>query len=161
MTGTPSAPPAVPPPTDREIVVTRLLDAPRALVFDAWTDAAHISAWWGPRGFTTTTHEMNVRPGGVWRFVMHGPDGVDYRNRVVYTEVARPERLVYAHRGEGVDDHGEFHVTVTFTEEDGRTRVVLRMQAASVAECERMKAFGAIEGGHQTLERLGEYLAAR
>lgn len=69
---------------DREIVITRVFDAPREQVFDAWTDSEHVSQWWGPNGFTTTTHEMDVRPGGVWRFIMHGPDGVDYKNRIVY-----------------------------------------------------------------------------
>jgi uncharacterized protein YndB with AHSA1/START domain len=75
---------------DREIVVTRVFDAPRELVFDAFTDPAHISNWWGPDGFTTTTHEMDVRPGGTWRFVMHGPDGVDYDNIIVYREITSP-----------------------------------------------------------------------
>jgi uncharacterized protein YndB with AHSA1/START domain len=79
--------------TDREIVTTRVFDAPREMVFDAWTDPKHIGQWWGPIGFTTTTHEMDVRPGGVWRFTMHGPDGRDYKNRIVYTEIVRPERL--------------------------------------------------------------------
>ena len=80
----------------REIVITRLIAAPPELVFDAWTDPKQIGRWWGPNGFTTTTHSMDVRPGGVWRFVMHGPDGRDYQNKIVYREVKRPERLVYA-----------------------------------------------------------------
>jgi uncharacterized protein YndB with AHSA1/START domain len=79
---------------DREIVITRLIDAPPERVFDAWTDAAQVVQWWGPRGFTATTHKMDVRPGGVWRFVMHGPDGRDYQNKITYLEVVRPERLV-------------------------------------------------------------------
>ena len=73
-----------------EIVTTRLLNAPRALVFEAWTDPHHVAQWWGPNGFTNTIHEMDVTPGGVWRFVMHGPDGVDYPNRIVYIEVVNP-----------------------------------------------------------------------
>jgi uncharacterized protein YndB with AHSA1/START domain len=66
-----------------------------ARVFDAWTDPKQITQWWGPAGFTTTTDEMGVKPGGVWRFVMHGPDGTDYKNKIVFIEVVRLERLVY------------------------------------------------------------------
>ena len=76
--------------TDREIATTRIFDAPRELVFQAWTDPARIARWWGPRGFTTSTYAMDVRPGGVWRFCMHGPDGVDYENQITYVEVEEP-----------------------------------------------------------------------
>jgi uncharacterized protein YndB with AHSA1/START domain len=91
--------------SDRDLVIERIFDAPRQMVFDAWTDPETIGQWWGPRGFTTTVHEMDVRPGGVWRFTMHGPDGTDYPNRVVYDEVVAPERLVYTH---GADDDSGF-----------------------------------------------------
>jgi uncharacterized protein YndB with AHSA1/START domain len=99
---------------DREIVLSRLLNAPRELVFAAWTDPTQVVQWWGPRGFTTTSHEMSVTPGGVWRFVMHGPDGRDYKNKIIFTEVVKPERLVYRHAGEGEHEDVRFHVTVTF-----------------------------------------------
>ncbi len=143
---------------DREIVVTRVFDAPRELVFEAWTDPEQVVQWWGPFGFTTTIHEMDVRPGGVWRFVMHGPDGTDYNNHVVFEEVVKPERLVYRHGGGEENDIKEFHVTVTFDEDDGKTRLTLRLVAESPAERDRMVEFGALEGGKQTLERLAEYL---
>ena len=146
---------------DRELVITRLLDAPRELVFDTWTDPAHIGQWWGPDGFTTTTLEMDVRPGGRWRYVMHGPDGVDYPNRMVYREVVRPERIVYDHGDDVEHDPAQFHVTVTFAEEGGGTRLTSRMLFASAEQCEKMKEFGAIEGGNQTLARLDEYLKGR
>ena len=87
-------------PTDREIVLSRLIDAPQELVFDAWTDPEQVGQWWGPSGFTTTTHKMEVKPGGVWRFVMHGPDGRDYQNKITYLEIVPPERLVYRHGGD-------------------------------------------------------------
>ena len=80
---------------DREIIATRVFDAPRELVFKMWTDPKHVGRWWGPRGFTTTIHEMDVKPGGIWRLTMHGPDGRDYKNKVVFLEVEEPERLVY------------------------------------------------------------------
>ena len=144
---------------DREIVLTRVLAAPRELVFTVWTDPKHISQWWGPRGFTTTTHEMDARPGGIWRFLMHGPDGTDYPTKIVYTEVVKPERLVYAHGDDNGSDSREFHVTVTFTESAGQTVVTMRMLFATAEERNQTAAFGAIELGNQTLERLAEHLA--
>jgi uncharacterized protein YndB with AHSA1/START domain len=83
----------------RSIVITRVIDAPRDIVFEAWTDPKHLAEWWGPTGFTTTTSKFEMRPGGIWRFVMHGPDGRDYQNRVTYHEILRPERIVYSHGG--------------------------------------------------------------
>src|SRR5437879_5935817 len=79
----------------RSIVGTRVFDAPRALVFSAWTDPKHLAQWWGPNGFTTTTHAFDFRPGGVWRFVMHGPDGRDYQNRIIFDEIVPPEHIAY------------------------------------------------------------------
>jgi uncharacterized protein YndB with AHSA1/START domain len=111
---------------DHEIVITRLIEAPRALVFDAWTKPEHIGKWWGPRGFTTTTNSMDVRPGGEWRFIMHGPDGTDYKNRIVYVEVVKPERLVYNHSGEEDDEDEKFQTTVTFLDPGGTTEVIMR-----------------------------------
>jgi uncharacterized protein YndB with AHSA1/START domain len=147
-------------PSDREIVFTRLFDAPRELVWEAWTDPQQVVQWWGPRGFTTTTHEMAVRPGGVWRFIMHGPDGTDYPNKIVYTEVVPPERLAYTHGSDDGDESGQFQVTVTFTDQDGKTRLTMRSLFASAEERDKVvKEYGAIEGGNQTLDRLAEHLA--
>jgi uncharacterized protein YndB with AHSA1/START domain len=146
--------------SDREIVATRLFDAPRERMFQLWTDPAHLGKWWGPRGFTTTTHAMDVRPGGEWRFVMHGPDGTDYQNRISYIEVVSPERLVYRHSGDEGTDPVRFHVTVTFAAEAGKTRLTTRMvfdrpeDRTLVAE-----KYGAIEGLRQTLDRLEELVA--
>ena len=148
--------------SDREIVVARIVDAPRELVFKAFTDPKHIGTWWGPDGFTNTIYEMDVRPGGVWRYMMHGPDGVDYPNKVVYIEVLKPERLVYDHGSDVPDlqnDPHRFHVTITFTEQEGKTHVAMRSLFATAEECEAVKKFGAIEGGKQTLNHLVEYLA--
>jgi uncharacterized protein YndB with AHSA1/START domain len=147
---------------DREIVTTRLLNAPRELVFDAWTDPKHVVKWWGgPRGFRTTTHEIDVRVGGKWRFTMHGPDGVDYPNRTVYEEVVRPERLVYSHGGNKPGDADvAFRVTVTFEDVGGKTRLTMRSVFPSVEERERVvRDYGALEGAHQHLGRLGQYVA--
>jgi len=142
---------------DREIVFTRRLDAPRELVFRVWTQAEHVGRWWGPRGFTTTTHEMEVAPGGLWRFVMHGPDGTDYDNTITYREIAPPERLVYDHGEQGAP--GFFRVKVIFEAQNGTTRLTMRMLFESVAERDFVvEKYGAIEGGNQTLDRLAEYL---
>ena len=147
--------------SEREIVITRTFAAPRDLVFRAWTDPEQVSRWWGPRGFTTTTREMDVRPGGVWRHVMHGPDGTDYDNRIVYTEVVEPERLVYSHDAGEDDDPYRFQVTVTFAERAGKTELTMRSLFGSVAARDYVvKEFGAIEGGLQTLDRLAEHLAS-
>lgn len=146
---------------DREILISRVFDAPRELVFKAWTDVRHISEWWGPNGFTTTTSNMDLRPGGDWRFVMHGPDGRDYNNRVRFLEVAEPERLVYEH-GDYDDSEVEplnMHVTVNFDEQDGKTELTLRMRFITVEERDRVvREYGAVEGGQQTLERLAEHI---
>jgi uncharacterized protein YndB with AHSA1/START domain len=146
-------------PTKPDLVITRVLDAPRELVFAVWTDPERVPRWWGPRGFSTTIHEMDVRPGGVWRFIMHGPDGIDYKNKVVFHEVVKPERLVYSH-GEDEDGAETFHVTATFADQDGKTHLTLRALFATREERDRHLDFGAIEGGNQTLDRLAEHLAA-
>ena len=145
---------------DREIAATRVFDAPRELVWKVWTDPEHVAKWWGPDGFTTTTHSMEVKPGGVWRFVMHGPDGRDYQNKITYLEVVKPERLVYKHGGDKEVEPVNFHVTVTFREQDGKTRLDMRMIFPSAkARDHVIETYGAFEGLKQHLGRLGEYLA--
>lgn len=144
---------------DREIIVTRLFDAPRELVFEAWTNPKHIPHWWGPKGFSTTVHEMDVRPGGVWRLTMRGPDGRDYKNRIVFIEVAAPERLVYKHEPEPGTEPVSFQTTVTLAECGDQTEVTVRMLFSSPqARDHVVKTYGAIEGLKQTLGRLGEHL---
>jgi uncharacterized protein YndB with AHSA1/START domain len=110
---------------DREIVIARLIDAPPARVFDAWTDPQQVVQWWGPRGFTTTTSKMDVKPGGLWGFVMHGPDGRDYQNRITYLEVVKPERLVYKHGGDEDLEPVSFQTTVTFVPQGSKTMVTM------------------------------------
>src|SRR5919108_3868836 len=80
---------------DREIGVTRTIEGPRRIVFEAYADVAHLSEWWGPNGFTTTTRSFEFRPGGVWEFIMHGPDGIDYPNRIEWRGIVPPGRIVY------------------------------------------------------------------
>ncbi len=144
----------------REVVISRAFDAPRELVFEAWTRAEHLAKWWGPRGFSTTTHALDFRSGGSWRLTMHGPDGVDYPNRIAYDEIVAPERIVFSHHG-GIDGvPALFQATVTFVEEGERTRVTMRQVYRSAAERDAVvEKYGAIEGGKQTFERLAELLA--
>lgn len=142
-----------------ELVFTRIYDAPRALVFDAWTDPRHIGKWWGPSGFTTTTNAMAVEVGGVWDYVMHGPDGTDYPGRSVYTEVVRPERLVFSNIGGRADEpHLTCEMTVTFEETGGKTTLTLRMVFPSADAAGRARELGAEEGGHESFERLAGLL---
>jgi uncharacterized protein YndB with AHSA1/START domain len=144
--------------SDTEIVASRAFDSPRPQVYRAWIEPDRVGKWWGPAGFTITTHEIDVRPGGIWRFTMHGPDGVDYQNKILYVEIAEPDRLVYDHVS-----GPRFHAVVTFGDEPiSWTRVTVRMVFESAAERDRVaEKFGAVEGLSQTLERLGEHLARR
>jgi uncharacterized protein YndB with AHSA1/START domain len=145
---------------EREIIMTRIFNAPRELVFKAWTDPQHVDNWWGPTGFQNETCEMDVRPGGVWRYVMHGPDGVDYDNKIVYAEVVQPERLVYTHGSSVEDDPAAFHVTVTFDQQGDKTLLTMRPLFATAAQRDAIVAFGAVELGQQSLGRLAEYITA-
>ena len=144
---------------DRELKFTRLFDAPRELVFEAWTNPKHLIRWWGPEGFGTTVHEMDLRPGGTWRLTMRGPDGRDYRNRIVFVEVEKPSRLVYKHDPEPGSEPVSFQTTVTFAAEGNRTRVTLHMQFPTT-EVRKLvvEKYGAVEGAKQTLGRLAAHL---
>jgi uncharacterized protein YndB with AHSA1/START domain len=141
---------------DREITTTRILHAPRELVFKAWTDPAHVAKWWGPNGFRSTIQKMDVRPGGEWLLVMHGPDGTDYKNKSVFLEVKEPERLVYDHVS-----GPKFISTVTFDDIDGLTKVTMKQVFESAADLQNViKVFHADEGGRQTLTRLETHTQA-
>ena len=143
------------------IIGSGLLDAPRELVFSAFTDPEHLAQWWGPNGFTTTTHSFEFRPGGIWRFVMHGPDGRDYQNRITYEEIIRPELIVYRHGGGDDVEPVQFIQTLTFKDLGrGRTRLTWHGQFPSAEERARViKNYGADKGLSQTMARLVDYVA--
>lgn len=144
----------------RSIVTTRIIAAPRDLVFEAWTSPMHLAKWWGPDGFTTTT-AFEMREGGVWRFVMHGPDGRDYENHITFDEIARPERIAYRHGGGGDTAHIRFSTTVTFEDMGGKTRITMSALFPTAAERDRVvKEHGAIEGAAQCVARLADYAGA-
>jgi uncharacterized protein YndB with AHSA1/START domain len=143
---------------DREVLITRIIKAPRDLVFAAWLDSKHADQWMGPTGYTTVTQSMDVRPGGMWRFTMSGPQGV-FPNRVTYIEVVKPSRLVYKHGTDKDDDPDAFEVTVTFEDLGDSTHITMRSVFPNAAARDRVvKEFKAIEGGYQTLERLEQHL---
>lgn len=147
---------------DREIVLSRVFEAPRPLVFAAWTDPDQLCRWFGPDGFTCTTREASLREGGVWRYDMHAPDGTVYASRMSFLTVRAPEILVYDHGYDRDDDPLRFRVTVTFdAQADGKTVVTLRQLHPTAARREAVIGFGAVEFGYQTLAKLAAHLAAR
>jgi uncharacterized protein YndB with AHSA1/START domain len=150
---------------DRSIVLSRMLEAPRERVFELWTSPEHLANWWGPNGFTVTTHEADIRPGGSWRFTMHGPDGTDYSNVIHYEEVRAPELITFVH-GDDVGEMPPFRGTITFDDFQGMTILTMRTVFVTTDELQRqVEKVGAIEGGNQTLDRLvgyaGEVIKAR
>ena len=144
--------------SEREIRTTRVVNAPRELVWRCFTEQKHMQHWWGPRGFTNTYREFSVKPGGHLRFTMHSADGHAWPNHIKFVEVVKPERLVYEH-GDGERVH--FHVTVTFTSVGrDKTEVVLRSLFPTKAERDLVvEQVGAIDGARETLERLDEELS--
>lgn len=148
--------------SDRDIVVRRVFDAPRDLVWKAWTDPRQLAVWWGPDGFTTTIHEMDLRVGGTWNHTMHGPDGTDYLNACEFLEVDPPNRIAYrlsAHK-QSEPPH-EAYVMWTFEAVGNRTRLTLLMRFPSAALRDAAsRTYGVREGGEATLDRLLSHLSA-
>lgn len=145
------------PTAEREIVVTRLFDAPRELVFAAFTELEHAANWWVPSG--TTIHEYNGQPGGLWRYSMPGPDGALYPFKVKFIEIDKPARLVYDYGADGDYAPEPVRTSVTFAEENGRTRVTLQLTFATAAAREEAAQYGAAAGAQQALRSLADYLA--
>ena len=141
----------------REIVASRVIDAPREVVFAAFTEREHVEKWWGPGGVTTL--EWNAKPGGLWRYSQPGRDGAPQPFRVKFIEIAGPARLVYDY-GTDTDDAPEpVRTHVTFEDENGKTKVTLQLLFATAAERERAVKYGAIVGAMTALEQLADYLA--
>ena len=147
----------------RSIIGMRVFEAPRDLVFSCFTDPEHLAQWWGPDGFTTTTSKFEFRAGGVWRFVMHGPDGRDYENRITFDEIVRPERIAYRHDGGDDVEPVQFSQTLTFEDlGNGRTRLTWHGVFPSPEERTRViEEYGADKGLVQTMSRLADYVAAQ
>jgi len=150
------------PRDERLLVIARLIDAPRELVFKAWTNPKHVARWWGPDGFTNPVCEMDARPGGALRIVMRAPDGAEYPMSGVFLEVVEPERLVFTNIAE--DEHGAAFIegltTVTFEECDGKTKLVLHTKAVGLIPKAALPLQGMEAGWTQSLERLDSFMAA-
>ncbi len=143
---------------DREIVMSRVINAPRELVFEAFTEVRHLSRWWGPEGFTTTTRSFEFREGGVWDFVMHGPDGTDYQEWISWTQIAPPERIALLH-GEFRDDPNAFEQVLTLAPDGAATRIQMRtLFPTKELRDEAVEKYHAIEGAQQTLSHLAAYV---
>lgn len=147
-------------PADKsnEIRLIRVYDAPLKAVWDAWTDPEQVAQWWGPRGFTISTHHKDLRPGGTWVYTMHGPDGVDYPNSTLYHEVQKHAKLVYDHGGsEGRPPL--FRVTVLFAAlPDGKTQMDMTMSLATPEAAAETRKVIKKHGGNSTWDRLAEFL---
>lgn len=141
-----------------ELYIERIYDAPVKMVWEAWVDPEKVGKWWGPRGFTLTSKQKDVRPGGTWTYTMHGPDGVDWPNRTVFHEVVKYSKLVYDH---GANDNQPpmFRVTVQFTELAGKTKMEMWMALATAEKARETAKFIKQAGGNSTWDRLAEYLA--
>jgi uncharacterized protein YndB with AHSA1/START domain len=141
--------------TDRELSTTRIFDAPREIVFRAISDPSQLVLWWGPKGFTNTFSEFDFREGGHWNFVMHGPDGKDYKNHHTFAEIVEPERVVFQHLSSP-----RFRLTVSLDEAGaGKTRVTWQQLFETAEECARIKVY-AVDGNEQNLDRLGAHLGS-
>ena len=146
-------------PSGREVVFSRLIAAPVALVWEIWSSVRHLHEWFGPTGFTTTTQEFAFVPGGVWRFTMHGPDGTDYPNRIVFRTIEPKTRIVYENRWDLPDAPLDFTVVVTFAAEGDGTRLILHMTFANDAAMQTaVERYGVLSGGVETFERIAEYV---
>jgi uncharacterized protein YndB with AHSA1/START domain len=140
-----------------ELKLTRVLDAPVKAVWDAWADPEQAAHWWGPRGFTITTHSKDFRVGGQWIYTMHGPDGKDWPNIATYHEIKYCECMVYDHGGTATAPP-LFRVTVYFKESGGKTTMDMTMTLATVEAAEQTAQFIKKAGGNSTWDRLAEYV---
>lgn len=143
-----------------ELRIERLYDAPIEAVWDAWADPDQAAKWWGPRGFTITTHSKSLKPGGTWVYTMHGPDGTDYPNKTYYHEVEPYAKLVYDH---GASDESPplFRVTVQFSKFGEKTKMVMTMTLPTPADADKTREFIRKAGGNATWDRLAEFIAER
>ena len=147
--------------TEKEMIFSRIVNAPRELVFDVWTIREHVEKWWGPDGFTTTSKKFELKPEGVWLFTMHGPDGIDYPNKIVFMEIDRPAKLVYRHSDDEGVEPVRFHSEVTFEEENGKTLITMHMIMETAEMLTKVvEEYGAYEGAIQHLARMRDYLEA-
>ncbi|MBW4619006.1 MAG: SRPBCC domain-containing protein [Cyanosarcina radialis HA8281-LM2] len=153
--------------SDREIVITRIFNAPRNLVFEVWTDPKHIAQWWGPEGFTTRVEEMDFRPGGKSRYVMIDSNGTEYPSKGVFREIVPPERIVTSDEfDEGFEEvfkgdlpSGAIELTASFEDLGDKTRLTLQILHSTAEDRRKHEEMGVIDGWNSSFDCLDEYLA--
>ena len=148
---------------NNKVIFRRFFDSPKELVFEAWTSHEHLSQWWGPDGFSITTQSLNFSNGGEWRFIMHGPDGRDYGNRIIFVDIKKPDFIIYDQSGVGGETADvRFRTVLSFRDAEGGTDFEIEMTFPTKEELDFVsKNYGAIEGGQQHLTRLGLYLESK
>lgn len=154
---------ATPNNEQREFVMDRVFDAPRELVFQVWSDPKHLAHWWGPKGWTLPVCTVDFRPGGIWHYCMKGPEGEEAWGKATYQEIVPPARIVYLDafadaEGNVIAGAPTMVITVTFTEEQGKTRLTSHVQFASAKDLQATLAMGMAEGLAETWDRLEQYL---
>jgi uncharacterized protein YndB with AHSA1/START domain len=144
---------------DREIVLSRVINAPRELVFMAWTDPQHLPQWFGPAGFGIETKSIDIRIGGEWRFDMIAPNGTRYTNRIHFLRIETPLIIEFNHSADKDNDPGMFRTTLMFdAQSDGKTVITLRQLHPTKAQRDAGIGFGAVEYGYQTLDKLARHV---
>ena len=139
--------------SNRKIVTTRILNAPREIVFSAWTNPELLERWWGPKGFTNTFHQFDLRPGGKWEFTMHGPDGGNYQNESVFVEIKKPDKIVIEHLS-----NPRFQLTASFVADGpGKTKLIFEQVFETVEVYNKVKGF-AIDANEENMDRLEEVI---
>ncbi|WP_026564970.1 SRPBCC family protein [Bacillus sp. UNC41MFS5] len=136
-----------------ELVHTRIFEVPRELVFEAWINPDYLANWWGPKGFTNSFHKFDMQPGGTWEFTMHGPDGTDFPNKVIFVEIVKPERIVLKHVS-----GPRFQITAIFEDIESKTRLTFRQAFETARVFDNVKTY-AEPGNEQNLDRLEVQLA--
>jgi uncharacterized protein YndB with AHSA1/START domain len=144
-------------PSDREIVMTRVIDAPRDLVFEAHSSCEHLSRWWGPRRYEVSSCDVDFRPGGAWRIVHRGADGDEHGFHGEFREIVRPERITWTFEYEGMPGHVSVQ-TLSFEEQDGKTMLTSTLVFDTVEDRDGMLQSGMESGAAESMDRLDEYL---
>lgn len=145
---------------NNKVTYKRYFDVPVELLFEVWSSKEHLAEWWGPDGFTLTTNSLDFSNEGIWDFVMHGPDGHDYKNKIQFIDIEKPHLISYKHIGDGEGDEDvDFHSKIIFETSGEGTNLIMEQIFSSQAELERVNAkYGAIEGGKQHVGNLAKYL---
>ncbi|TGM56712.1 SRPBCC domain-containing protein [Leptospira vanthielii] len=145
---------------NNKVTYKRYFDVPADLLFEVWSEGEHLTEWWGPDGFTLTIQRLDFSNGGIWEFVMHGPDGHDYKNKIQFIDIQKPHFISYKHLGDGEGDEDvNFQSKIIFEKAGNGTNLVMEQQFTSKQELERVnEKYGAIEGGKQHIGNLAKYL---